>query len=352
MPRRARRPLALVVTAALAACGRADASAERASTERASAERAAPDTGTAAAPAPPPAFDPGAWRPPADSEIPADALGASIRRGLALVRDTPDSLPRYAPGRIACTNCHRDGGRDPAAPPMAGAFARYPKYLARSGAVVGIADRVNFCLTRSLAGRPLPHESREMGDIVAYLAFASRGVPTGMGHLVRGAAGTAPVPGANALGAAYPGDSARGAIVYAAQCASCHGADGAGRDGPPGADPATVGRVPAVWGPRSFAVGAGMARQERMAAFVWHNMPLGRPRTLTPAQAYDVAAYVNAQPRPDSPGKEHDWPRGGAPADVPYALRSGHAGFRPPRVLPRAQGSAARVFPPPSVLRR
>ena len=221
---------------------------------------------------------------------------------------------------------------------MAGAFARYPKYLARSGAVIGLADRVNYCFTRSLAGRRLPHESREMEDIVAYLAFLSRGVPVGAGHLLPGADGQPKIPGGEALAKALPGDSARGAAVYAARCVACHGDDGAGR--------VSGGRIPALWGARSYAVGASMARQERAAAFIWHNMPLGQPRSLTPEQAYDVAAYVNAHPRPDSPGKADDWSAGGAPADVPYALRSGHAGFRPPPLLPRA-GADAQVPVPP-----
>jgi thiosulfate dehydrogenase len=303
-----------------------------------SAPAAAPPAARAASPA---AFDAAAWRPPADAEIPQGPLGASVRRGLALVRDTPDSLPAYAPGRIACTNCHLDGGRAAGTAPMAGAFARYPKHMARNGAVVGLADRVNYCFTRSLAGRPLPHGSREMEDILAYLAFLSRGVPVGEGQRLAGADGQPAIPGGEALAKALPGDSARGAAVYAAQCASCHGTDGAGQRY------ANGGTVPALWGPRSYAVGASMARQERAAAFIWHNMPLGRGRSLTPEQAYDVAAYVNAQPRPDSPGKADDWPAGGAPKDVPYALASGHAGFRAPPLLPRAQGNAALVPVPP-----
>jgi thiosulfate dehydrogenase len=290
-------------------------------------------------------FDAAAWRPPADAEIPGDSLGVSIRRGRALVRDTPDSLPQYAPGRIACTNCHLDGGRNFDGPPMAGAFARYPKYLPRSGAVIGMADRVNYCLTRSLAGRRLPHESREMQDILAYLAFLSRGVPIGAGRRIAGADGMPRIPGADAMPEPYPGDSARGAPVFAARCASCHGADGAGRDAVPGGV-----RIPALWGARSYAIGASMARQERAAAFIWHNMPLGQPRSLTPQQAYDLAAFVNAHPRPDSPGKAEDWPGGGAPADVPYALRSGHAGFRTPPLVPRA-GDGTRVPAPASVHR-
>ncbi|MGZ8411731.1 MAG: c-type cytochrome, partial [Gemmatirosa sp.] len=175
-------------------------------------------------------FDAAAWRPPADTEIPDDSLGASIRRGRALVRDTPDSLPTYAPGRIACTNCHLDGGRDFDSAPMAGAFARYPKYLARTGAVIGIVDRVNYCFTRSLAGRRLPRASREMQDIVAYLAFLSRGVPIGAGQRIAGANGMPRIPGADTMPAPHPGDSARGASVYATRCVSCHGADGAGRE--------------------------------------------------------------------------------------------------------------------------
>ena len=302
---------------------------------------AAPSTAPAA-PAPSAqgvAFDPVAWRPPADAELPRDSLGASVRRGLALLRDTPDSLPGYAPGRIGCLNCHLDGGRNPDAAPLAGAHARFPKYMARSGAVIGLADRVNYCFTRSLAGRRLPHESREMQDILAYLAWLSRGVPVGAGQALPGAEGLRKIAGADSLAAALPGDSARGQVVYAAKCASCHAADGAGHA-------ANGARIPALWGPRSYSVGASMARQERAASFIWHNMPLAQGRSLTPQQAYDVSAYVNAHPRPDSPGKEDDWPVGGAPKDVPYALTSGQAAFRPPTVLPRAETGARVPIPP------
>jgi thiosulfate dehydrogenase len=48
-------------------------------------------------------------------------------------------------------------------------------------------------------------------------------------------------------------------------------------------------------------------------------MPYDRPGTLTDQQAYDVAAYMNARPRPDFAAKSRDWPLGGAPVDVPYA---------------------------------
>ena len=64
-------------------------------------------------------------------------------------------------------------------------------------------------------------------------------------------------------------------------------------------------------------------------------MPFDTPGVLTDQQALDVATYVTSMPRPDTPGKADDWPRGDAPADAPYATR-GHAAFHPPRILERA----------------
>ena len=280
-------------------------------------------------------FDAGDWHPPADSEIPSDSLGASIRRGLALLTHTPDSLPSYAPGNISCSSCHLNAGRNADAAPLTGSHARFPKYLERAGAVIGLADRVNYCFTRSLAGSRLPADSREMQDILAYIAWLSRGVPVGEGKKLAGADGLRPMP------ADMVGDHARGQQVYAAKCASCHGANGEGNR-------AITPLLPALWGPKSFSVGASMARRSKAASFIWHNMPWGQGKTLTHQEAFDVAAYIAAQPRPDSPGKERDWPTGGAPADVPYATH-GHTAYQPPTLLRRANPAAAIVETPKSV---
>ena len=80
-------------------------------------------------------------------------------------------------------------------------------------------------------------------------------------------------------------------------------------------------------------------------------MPQNLPGSLTPQQAFDVAAYINSQPRPDSPGKENDYPAGGAPRDVPYATSGRAATNAPARVLPRANPKGATVPAPPSVRR-
>src|SRR5262245_21544571 len=75
-----------------------------------------------------------AWKPPVVDSTPDDSLEASVYRGLALVTQTRDSLKAYVGGNLNCTSCHLDEGRRGNAAPLAGAFARFPKYLDRSGA--------------------------------------------------------------------------------------------------------------------------------------------------------------------------------------------------------------------------
>jgi thiosulfate dehydrogenase len=279
------------------------------------------------------AFNDTAWIAPTEADIPADSMGASIRRGLYLLRFTPESLPRFATSSLRCTSCHQDDGTKATSAPLTGSHARFPRYLARSAAVVSLADRVNYCMTRSLAGNALPHESREMTDILAYLAFISRDIP--VGHRSRTADGLL------ALKDTLAGDTTRGRELWAKTCTGCHGPDGGGV--PPA--------FPALWGPKSYSIGASMARQERAASFILHNMPLTLPGSLSAQQAFDVAAFINAHPRPDSPGKENDWPNGGAPRDVPYTTR-GHEAFKPPpQLIPRQNPKGALVPPPPSVRR-
>lgn len=275
-------------------------------------------------------WNPNTWQPPVVDSTPDDPFEVAVYRGLALLTHTRDSLPAYVGGSLNCTSCHLDEGRRPNAAPLVGAVARFPKFMDRSGAVVPIEDRINYCFTRSLAGSKLPPDSREMQDIVAYLAFISTDVPTG--EHVRGE-GLAKMPPMN-------GDSSRGHRLFTNNCVRCHGSNGAG-----------LGPIPALWGPQSFSIGASMARIERAASFIRHNMPFDRPGTLTDQESYDVAAYITAMVRPDSPGKENDWPTGGAPADVPYDTK-GHKAYRPPKVLARTTNPAAAIVAvPASVLR-
>jgi thiosulfate dehydrogenase len=242
---------------------------------------------------------------PADSEIPAGKLGVSIRRGRALLTATRDSLPAHVGNKLRCTSCHLDEGRRTSALPLVGVYGRFPQYRSRNDAVSLIEDRINDCFERSMNGSALPYDSQEMRDMVAYMAFLSRGVAVG-----------ADAPGKLPPLPVLAGDTVRGAAVFAANCTPCHGARGEG----------TAVATP-LWGPGSYNIGAGMGRVRTAAAFIRHNMPFGNP-TLTDQQAYDVAAYVDSRPRPDFRGKEKDWPRGDPPADVPYRTLAAEAKAR------------------------
>ena len=275
-------------------------------------------------------FSEAAWKPKREPDIPNDSLGASIKRGLYLLRFTPESLPKYATGGLRCVSCHQDDGLRATSAPLAGSHARFPKYMSRSGTVISLADRVNYCFTRSLAGSAIPIGSREMTDFLAYFAFISKDVP--VGTKIAGTDGLISSPDTLA------GDSARGEALYTSkQCVTCHLATGTGN-----------GPIPPLWGPRSYSVGASMARLERAASFIKHNMPQTAPGSLAPQEAFDLSAFVNSHARPDSPGKESDWPTGGAPPDVPYDTK-GHKAFHPPLLLPRENPQGALVPKPPVI---
>jgi thiosulfate dehydrogenase len=210
----------------------------------------------------------------------------------------------YVGNGLSCSSCHLEAGQKAYAAPWVGLWGVFPEYRSRNGRVITLQDRVNDCFLRSMNGKALPYDSDEMRGILAYIWWLSRDVPTGVPVQGRG---FARVP------ATHPPNLTRGEIVYAEKCAQCHGADGQGREGASGEYV-----FPALWGRKSFNIGAGMARLGNAAGFVKTNMPVGQENTLSNEDALDVAAYFTRKPRPDFPAKSHDWPMGDKPDDVPY----------------------------------
>jgi len=292
----------------------------------------APAPAAAPAPVPAPLAEPGkgeVYTAPALEAAPEGPYGDSIRRGYELFTKTAELLPDNVPGNQNCSTCHLDGGRQLGAAALLGVHDRFPKYMERTGAVIALHDRVNYCFTRSLAGSRLPAESQEMTDLLAYLAFLSVDAPK-----------NGKVPGVDIPKVEGKGDAATGEKLYAEKgCVACHGAEGKGVDG----------AFPALWGPDSYSIGASMAREERAASFIKQFMPKTTPGSLTLEEAFHLSAFINSHPRPDSPTKELDWPQGGAPYDVPYATQGHEAYNPPPSVLERARPELAVVPPPPSV---
>jgi len=248
----------------------------------------------------------GAITPLADSAFPDTPLGRAALRGRAILTATRDSLPGFVGNGLRCTSCHLDEGRRPFAMPWTGVHARYPQYRSRAARVLTIEDRIAECFERSLAGKALPPDDDRLRAIEAYFAFISADAKVGQPTLGQGI---------DSVHATAP-DTVSGAKVFALQCARCHGANG------DGAGDHTTPATP-IWGPKAYTIGAGMARRLTAAAFVHRNMPFDRPGTLTEQQALDVAAYIDSRARPDFAGKERDWPKGHAPADVPYKTAAG-----------------------------
>lgn len=242
-----------------------------------------------------------AHRIPSDSEVTDADVLASLRRGRALLRNTRDSLPGHVGNRLQCVSCHAADGTRRNTMSLVGVYARFPQYRARSGRIDLLEDRINDCFERSMNGRALDHRGRDMRDMVTYMAFLSRGVPSGAGVDGQGVPALQPLRG----------DTSTGGQLYATTCSPCHGPNGEGT---------TV--APPVWGPQSYNIGAGMARVNTAAAFIRAAMPQTAPGTLTPQQAFDLAAYINSRPRPDFSRKADDWPRGDPPPDVAYPIKA------------------------------
>ena len=247
-----------------------------------------------------------AFSPPKEADIPPGPMGDSIRYGAKLLKQTQVYAKAYVGNGLNCTSCHLNGGTTPYASPWVGLWGVFPEWRSRNAKVNTLQERVNDCFERSMNGKPLPVDSDEMHGILSYIWWLSKDVPTGTEVAGRGFKRIA-LPDAARV------DPVRGKQLFAEKCSACHGADGQGMTGPKGEY-----LFPALWGPKSFNIAAGMARLGNAAAFTQANMPLGAGNTLSDRDAIDIAAYFTRQPRPDYPAKARDWPKGGKPADAPY----------------------------------
>lgn len=251
------------------------------------------DNVTPSAPAAPPTMWPDFSINGPGFQTPAMADGELIAYGYRLVTQTfavigpeaADPAKRFAGNNLSCQNCHLDGGTNRAGLPLVGVAKTYPKFSTRDNRVLSLPERLNDCMTRSMNGRPLPEDLREMKALVAFMQF--------IGDPALVLPEPLPTP-------PQPADAARGAEVFGTVCAACHQLDGQGvRIG--SVNDGRGYRFPPLWGPDSFNDGAGMDHFQHAVDFVRRNMPRGvdplHPQ-LTPQQAWDVVAYLKTMPRP------------------------------------------------------
>jgi thiosulfate dehydrogenase len=237
-----------------------------------------------------------------------------IKYGKELIANT--SVYLGPKGKIAqtsngmnCQNCHLDAGTRPWGNNYGAVLATYPKMRKRSGTVEGIEKRINDCFERSLNGKGLDSNSREMRAMVSYIKFIGQFVPKDS------------IPnGAGIWKLKYmdrAADPSKGQVAFEEKCVICHGKNGEGIMNSDG----NAYTYPPLWGPHSYNQGAGLFRLSRFAGYIKTNMPLGATYNkplLSDEEAWDIAAYVESKPRP-SKDLSKDWPKiAGKPIDHPF----------------------------------
>jgi len=237
-----------------------------------------------------------------------------IKYGKRLIENTslyigPYGTVAHLSNGMNCQNCHLAAGTKPFGNNYGAVAANYPKFRERSGSVENIYKRVNDCVERSLNGHALDTASREMQAIKMYIEWLGKDVPKGTKPK-----GSGLTELAYSDQAAQPG---KGKIVYTAKCAICHDENGEGKLN---ADNITY-QYPPLWGTHSYTEAAGLFRLSRLAGYVKSNMPMGADYTkpqLSDEEAWNVAAFINSQPRPVKDISK-DWPKiASKPIDHPF----------------------------------
>ncbi|GAA4184564.1 MULTISPECIES: c-type cytochrome [Hyphomicrobiales] len=254
----------------------------------------------------------GDYRIPADNTIAAEPNADAIRLGQRLLNETARLLPANVGNGLNCNSCHMAQGKLSDANPYINTTNSYPSFNPRANREVDLTMRINGCFQRSMNGKPLGTDSTEMHAMLAYMDWLRQGVAKGDKTAVRNA---------GPIDESLVPDPERGRTIYAAQCASCHGAHGQGMK-----DQAGDYIFPPLWGDESLNIGAGLARTYKAAQFVKYAMPpamhleapLGAGGVLSDQDAVDVAEFFTHMPRPDFAGKVNDWKGVKKPKDARY----------------------------------
>lgn len=198
-----------------------------------------------------------------------------------------------------CQNCHLNAGKKNWGNNYSAVFSTYPKFRDRSGTTETIYKRVSDCFERSLNGAAPDSNSKEYQAIFAYIKWLGKDVKKGQKPL---GSGIEKLPVMDRAA-----DPSKGKQVYITQCKSCHGENGQGQLSLNGKSY----EYPPLWGEHSYNDGAGLYRLSNFAGYIKSNMPFLQATHDSPKlsieEAWDVAAYVNSQPRPKK-DLSKDWP--------------------------------------------
>ncbi len=227
------------------------------------------------------------FTPPEESDIPNGEFGDMVKLGRNIFVNTQTYAKGFVGNGLNCVNCHLDAGRKADATPLWAAYVMFPAYRDKNKKVNSYEDRLAGCFRFSMNGTAPDYNSKEMIALTSYSFWLAKGAPTGVELAGRGYPKLENPP--------LPPDANRGASVYQANCALCHGADGLGTK------VNAQYAFPPLWGNDSYNAGAGMHTVKNAAAFIKANMPLGKGDSLSLQEAWDVAQFVDTHDRPADP---------------------------------------------------
>jgi thiosulfate dehydrogenase len=127
------------------------------------------------------------WTPPDIGVVGDDPFGKLVKYGHELFTNTANEIgpavadvsKRLAGNNLACQNCHLHAGTQPYAMPLIGVWGQFPQYRAREGMVDILEERINGCMQRSVNGRALSLQSREMRAFSSYMRCSPPAFPMG-----------------------------------------------------------------------------------------------------------------------------------------------------------------------------
>jgi len=254
------------------------------------------------------------WKAPDTSTIPAGKAGELIRYGHELIVHTaiyfgPQGSIAHISNGMNCQNCHLDGGSRLFGNNFGGFMASYPKFVNRSGKIEPATQRIVECFKRSLGGTPPDTNQKETRAMLAYMKWIGQGVKKDQ-KLFGSAIEKLPFMD-------HAAEPQKGRLIYESKCKVCHGANGEGLFA---ADKKSY-TYPPLWGQHSYNDGAGMYRIGNLAGFVKDNMPFGttwQSPQLSDEEAWNVAAFINSQPRLHC-DQHNDWvDLSKKPIDMPF----------------------------------
>ena len=248
----------------------------------------------------------------------AQSGDAQLQDGYAFFVHTDETLGpqqenperRVTGNGLKCSSCHLNEGTQPFGLPLNGVSQRFPQYRGREDKIGTLAERVNGCFARSMNGKTLDTAQYEMKAIISYIDWLDLNQAGTEAQKVKG---LKPIELPNRAV-----DLAHGKEVYDRACALCHQGNGLGLKN----QGAISYTYPPLWGPYAYNNGAGMSRVITAAQFIKYNMPFGinyENPILTDEEAYDVAGYINQQPRPQKSNLDKDFPNlVKKPVSTPY----------------------------------